>query len=149
MRQEAPEPVALYDLVARLSYKDGFTFGLADIDRGQGSKGLTLIINRSGPDAYHRNRMVSVNHYFIVPAAAYDVGAWQRWLLARVLLVEQHEACEFFQIHDSPESKHVTRPYAPNHGPGRDPYEILTLGTVQDADTSFRGVRHNPECVSP
>lgn len=147
MRQEAPDPEALAYLVGRLSYKAGWTFRLADLDRGQGSAGLTLVINITGPDSYHPERQISVNHYFIVPAAAYDGRAWQRWLLDQVLLVEQHEACEFFRYvqpgkgDDGSTLEH--RPYKPNHGPGRDPYEILTLGTAEDADTSFRGVRNH------
>jgi hypothetical protein len=145
MRQEAPDPEPLAQLVAELRYKDGFSFSLTDMNRGQGSEGLTLIVNRTGPDAYHPERNVSVNHFFIVPAAAYDRAAWQRWLLDQVLLVEQHEACEFFRL-DQPGKGDdgITlefRPYAPNHGPGRDPYEIVTLGTREDAETSFRGVR--------
>jgi hypothetical protein len=142
MRQEAPDPEALDDLVGRLLYKDGWTFRLADLDRGQGSAGLTLVVNITGPDSYHPERDISVNHYFIVPAAAYDARAWQRWLLDQVLLVEQHEACEFFRFR-SPGLD--WRPYKPNHGPGRDPYEILTLGTGEDADTSFRGARNHGE----
>jgi hypothetical protein len=134
MSQTAPDPEPLRYLVDRLSYKDGWDFSLADADRGQGSKGLTLVIRLTGPDSYHPERTISVLHYMIVPPAAYDGRAWQRWLLEQILLVERHEACEFFQI--SGEHR-----YAPNHGPGRDPYTILELGTVEDAETSFRGVR--------
>jgi hypothetical protein len=92
------------------------------------------VINLTGPDSYHPERTIRVNHYLIVPAASYDERSWRRWLLDQVLLVESHEACEFFQIDGQ-------RPFAPNHGPGRDPYTILELGTVEDAETSFRGVR--------
>lgn len=69
-----------------------------------------------------------------VPPAAYDRRSWQRWLFDQVLLVEQHEACEFFQVDGR-------RPYAPNHGPGRNPYTIHELGTAADAETDFRGRR--------
>ena len=71
-------------------------------------------------------------HYFPVPPAAYDVRSWRRWLLEQVLLVERHEACEFFQLAGD-------RPYAPSHGPGNDPYLIRELGTDEDVRTSFRG----------
>jgi hypothetical protein len=139
MRQEAPDPVVLRGLVDCLRYKDGWTFGLVDIDRGQGSKGLTLIINRRGPDSYHPQQDISVNHYMIVPAAGYDGRSWQRWLFDQILLVERHEACAFFKLHDSPGSEHAVRPYAPSHGPGNDPYLIRETGTALDAATSFRG----------
>lgn len=139
MRQEAPDPVVLRGLVDCLEYKAGWRFSLEDIDRGQGSRGLTLIINRRGPDSYHPQRDISVNHYMIVPAAGYDRRSWQRWLLDQILLVERHEACEFFVLHDSPGSEHVTHPYAPSHGPGNDPYLVRETGTALDAAISFRG----------
>ena len=37
MRQEAPDPEPLAYLVKLLSYRPGWAFKLADIDRGQGS----------------------------------------------------------------------------------------------------------------
>lgn len=134
MTQTAPYPELLRDLVDHLTYKDGWSFSLQDIARGQGSQGLTLVILLTGPDSYHPERTISVQHLMIVPAASYDERAWRWWLLQQILLVEQHEACEFFQVDGE-------RPYAPNHGPGRDPYQVLELGTVADAETSFRGVR--------
>jgi len=141
MKQEAPDPAPLRYLVDRLAYKEGWEFWLDDMDRGQDSKGLTLVIQRYGPDTYHPERMMRVNHYMPVPPAAFDIRSWQRWLLNQFLLVERHETCEFFQIHDAPGSEHVVRPYAPSHGPGNDPYLIREIGTPADAETSFRGVR--------
>lgn len=132
MRQVAPDPELLIDLVKKIKYKDGWQFWLSDIDRGQGSEGLTLIINVTSPDSYHPEQTIMVNHYMIVPAAAYDERSWVRWLLEQILKVEQHEACEFFQIEDH-------RPYAPNHGPGRDPYTVMDQGLREDAETTFRG----------
>lgn len=132
LTQEAPYPEALDDLVAQVRYKDGWTFTLDQSDRGQGSVGLTLCILINTPDAYHPERRRQVMHYFIVPAAAYDTQSWRRWLFDRVLDVETHEACEFFQLDDE-------RPYAPNHGPGRDPYIIFEYATETDRRTSFRG----------
>jgi hypothetical protein len=133
--QVAPYPTALASLVDDLVYKPGWSFRLRHIARGQGSEGLTLIIMAFVPDTYHPETQIVVNHYMIVPAASYDRRAWQRWLLDQVLLVESHEACEYFCIDGK-------RPFPPNHGPGRDPYQILEIGTVTDAETSFRGVRN-------
>jgi hypothetical protein len=135
MRQTAPDPVLLRGLVDQLAYKDGWKFWLADMDRGQGSEGLTLVIQRYGPDTYHPERIMRVNHYMIVPAAGFDERSWQRWLFEQFLLVERHEACEFFQIGGE-------RPYAPSHGPGNDPYLIREVGTAEDVETSFRGIRN-------
>ena len=133
MRQEAPHPTFLQWLVDdAIEYKLGWRFTLADIDRDQGSKGLTLVINITGQNTYHHEQSISVNHYFPVPPAAYDMRSWRRWLFEQILLVERHEACEFFIIDGD-------RPYAPSHGPGNDPYLIRELGTDIDRRTSFRG----------
>jgi hypothetical protein len=47
--------------------------------------------------------------------------------------------CE--STHRYRESKpRYVRPYAPNHGPGRNPYVVHELGLNIDARTSFRGI---------
>lgn len=134
--QSAPYPRELADLVQKMTYRPGWKFYLEYIERGQGSEGLTLKILSCGYDTYNpdRGETYRVWHYMPVPPAAFDRRAWQRWLLEQLLLVERHEACEFFQINGE-------RLFAPNHGPGRDPYVILELGTAEDAATSFRGDR--------
>ncbi|HEY2641671.1 MAG TPA: hypothetical protein VGI66_17515 [Streptosporangiaceae bacterium] len=137
--QEAPYPDALAYLVERTRYKEHWQFGLGYLDRGQGSTGLTLTIRRYGPDAYHPDRIMPVHHYFIVPAASYNMRSWQRWLFDRIRDVESHEAAEFFQICDSPGSEHAVRPYAPLHGPGNDPYLVAEMASDEDRRTSFRG----------
>jgi hypothetical protein len=139
MRQEAPDPEALLDLVARLEYRRGWTFDLADIDRGQGSAGLTLLITIHTVDSYDQDKRRSVVHYMPVPPAAFDVRSWQRWLFEQCLLVERHEAMEFFTIRAAPGSEEFTKPFAPSHGPGSDPYLVRELGTDLDQRTSFTG----------
>jgi hypothetical protein len=98
MRQVAPDPAALRQLVGELAYKPGWRFTLDDIDRGQGSKGLTLCILIDCPDSYQPQHTIRVAHYMIVPAASYNRRSWQRWLFQQILLVEQHEAAEFFRF---------------------------------------------------
>jgi hypothetical protein len=132
MRQVAPDPEGLARLVEGLSYKRGWLFSLSDMDRGQGSRGLTLDIVTLTQDSYHPEATKQVHHYMPVPPAAFDQRSWRRWLLEQILLVERHEACEFFQIDGE-------RPYAPSHGPGNDPYLIREIGTDVDVRTSFRG----------
>lgn len=134
MQQTAPWPEILESLVTRLEYRPGWRFALEDIPRGQGSAGLTLAIYSLGYDTYHpeNGETYRVVHYFPVPPAAFDERSWRRWLLERLLEVEKHEACEFFQIDGE-------RPYAPHHGPGNDPYIIFDHGTDEDVRTSFRG----------
>lgn len=148
MEQRAPYPEDLAELIARLAYRPGWTFHLASMERdpadthGESAGGLTLRIYVPCQDSYHPERLRPVNHFFIVPAATYDRRAWQRWLLDQILLVEQHEACEWFRVAETVGAGRAdrdVRPFAPNHGPGRNPYTITELGTDQDAATSFKG----------
>jgi hypothetical protein len=134
VRQQAPDPEILVDLVSRLAYRPGWAFHLGDIDRGQGSEGLTLDIVTCGYDSYYpdRGETYRVHHFMPVPPAAYDERSWRRWLFEQCLLVERHEACEFFQIDG-------VRPYAPHHGPGNDPYIVFELGSEVDRRTRFTG----------
>jgi hypothetical protein len=145
MYQQAPYPVMLAELVWRLRPRPGWSFRLDDIDRGQGSKGLTLIINITGPDTYHPESTVSVDHYMIVPAAAFDGRSWRRWLFEQIRLVSTHEDCEWFAFRitssDGMVYETLDRPYAPSHGPGNDPYLIREVGTAEDVRTSFLGER--------
>lgn len=144
----APYPVDLAVLVEALVYKPGWEFRLDGVDRGQGSEGLTLCILIETPDSYNVDRLRMVMHYMPVPPASFDQRSWQRWLLEQILLVERHEACEFFTLVTKGDfvlrdGSHATeirnKPYAPSHGPGNDPYIIREIGTELDVKTSFRG----------
>jgi hypothetical protein len=110
---------------------------LIDVERdhadvhGAAAGGLTLEVHAHTDDAYHDGSR-SVIHYFPVPAATYDKRSWRRWLLDCLIKIETHEACEFLQIDGE-------RPFAPNHGPGRDPYTIFEYAKDIDRRTSFRG----------
>lgn len=143
-------PTELLDLVEKVSYRPGWTFELKEIDRGQGSVGLTLDIVTLGYNSYHpeKGETYSVHHYMPVPPAAYNRQSWQRWLFEQLLLVERHEACEFFSFviegdfilrDGTPTKRIVDKPYAPNHGPGWDPYIVTELTTDKDRRTSFKG----------
>jgi hypothetical protein len=132
MRQSAPYPEVLAALVERLTYRAGWRFALRDLDRGQGSAGLTLVITTLTTNSYHPEQAdYRVNHYMPVPPAAYDERSWRRWLFGQVLLVERHEAMEFFQVGDD-------KPFAPSHGHGQDPYLVREIGTEEDRRMSFR-----------
>jgi hypothetical protein len=140
MRQQAPFPHALAALLDRFDYSPpgrAWDFWLTDKDRGQGSAGLTLVINITGPDTFHPEKTISVNHYMLVPPAAYDERSWTRWLFDQVGLVEQHERMEFFKVDGRPAMP-------PAHGPGNDPYLVLQYGTDTDRRTKFTG-EVNPE----
>jgi hypothetical protein len=130
--QSALYPEELASLVKACSYRQGWGVYLDDIDRGQGCSGLTLTILVVGPDSYPPHDTVQVRHLFPVPAAAYDRRSWRRWLFERYLEVERHEAMEWFTLDGE-------KPYAPNHGPGSDPYIVAELSTERERRTSFRG----------
>lgn len=149
MRQSAPYPVILENLVNALAYRPGWTFQLSDLSRDlkdpakwgrltdhsdELAGGLTLTITTCGYDSYHTDRGENyrVNHFFIVPAATYDERSWRRWLFDCFVKVETHEAMEFFAIDGA-------RPYAPHHGPGNDPYLIFEHGSDLDVRTRFTG----------
>jgi hypothetical protein len=133
LRQVAPYPQILADLVDQLKYRQGWHFYLEDTDRGQGSKGLTLVITTLGYNTYHveEGENYQVNHYMPVPPASYNLVSWQYWLFEQCLLVEKHEAMEFFRVGGD-------RPYAPNHGFGWSPYLVTEVATETDRRTNFR-----------
>ena len=134
MVQKAPYPEVLEALVENFVYKPGWTFDLVHIDRGQGSEGLTLDIVSQTYNSYHPEQgdNYHVHHYVIVPAASFNMVSWRRWLLDELVKIETHEVCEFFQLDG-------TRPFAPSHGPGFNPYSVREIGTVEEQQTSFLG----------
>jgi hypothetical protein len=156
MQQTAPYPDALASLVRRLRYRQdlGWEVQLADDlqrdkpGRHSGeSRGLTLVVTRCGRDTYHTDRILAVNHYFAVPPATYNEASWMRWLFDRLGDVDLHERMEDFALVSVPHSiqdghstaQQLVRPYAPNHGPGWDPYLVTVESTAADRRTSFRG----------
>lgn len=130
MTQVAPFPDVLADLVERSAYKSGWRIWLQDMDRDQGSQGLTLIIQSNTDDSRGPGR-IRVNHLFPVPPAAFNERSWRRWLFDRYRDVEAHECAEFFRIDD-------VLPYAPLHAPGNDPY-MLVEATVTEMHTDNQG----------
>jgi hypothetical protein len=134
MRQEAPYPQILADLVDRATYRPGWRITLGDRDRDQGSVGLTLVVTTCGYDSYHpeRGETYQVNYFFPVPPAAYDERSWRNWLFEQLQAVEKHECMEFFRIDDQ-----VV--YPPAHGPGNDPYLVLHYGDDLDRRTRYTG----------
>jgi hypothetical protein len=149
MSQVAPWPDELEEIVARLRYRPGWTFRLESIERDPASSGLTFIVRSLGYDSYHpeRGENYGVLHYFPVPPATYNRASWLEWVRDRLIEVETHEVCEFMRLEADGEDvamgadPRVERPFAPNHGPGWNPYAVRTLNRVEDAETTFRGER--------
>jgi len=131
--QKAPNPEGLRDLVTRIRYKDGWSFTLEDCDRGQGCSGLTFNILIDCPDSYGDRdlRRFRVLHLMPVPPAAYNAKTWRRWIFEQILLVERHEAAEFFEIDGR-------KPFAPHHKDGNDPYTIFEPGTDEQEEALRR-----------
>src|SRR5262249_11022733 len=115
MTQTAPFPQALASVVERLSYRPGWSFRLAVIERSVGVRGLHLIISVDTVDAYHPERPYTVTHNLAVPIESHDEASWTRWVFDRIGDVEMHERMEAFQVGG-------VRPFAPGHGGGHDPY---------------------------
>lgn len=131
IHQYAPYPVLLQELIAKLKYKDGWFFSLdEDYDRGQHCVGLTLNIIVECRDSYAAGQPFCVRHLMPVPAAAYNEKSWRRWLFEQILLVERHEAAEFFEIDGK-------KPFAPHHLDGNDPYTVFEPGT-DDQEAQLR-----------
>lgn len=126
-RQVGPDEATnvLAELVPRVTYKPGWTFTLAEVSRGQGCEGLTLMIGATVKNSFADSN-VDVLHLMPVLPAAYDEESWTRWILEQILLVEQHEALEFFRIDGD-------QPYFPEHSPGRSPYSIAQVKTREQA----------------
>lgn len=158
MRQYAPYPQALEDAVSEFRYMDGWHFRLDDIerdfepddhDRMHGiAGGLTFIILVPCFDSYHPDQYRPVTHYHPVPAATFNRGAWERWIVDMLLRTITHEACEhprfviegdFTTRGGEHSGEHVRRPFAPTHGPGDDPYVIHEYASDEQRRTSFRG----------
>jgi hypothetical protein len=162
--QDAPYPTILAGLVERLRLDPGWRVWLSEETRDTGSPeqghGLTLTIGTLTFDTYHPElgRRYAVLHTFAVPPATYNEQSWTRWLFERYVDVLRHEGMEFFRI--MPECdcgergytgygahepacpvirEEPFRPYAPNHGPGNDPYVVRELTTDVDRRTQFTG----------
>jgi hypothetical protein len=158
MQQTAPYPDELAAVVKALRYRQhlGWRVWLDDDcqrdkpGRHTGeSRGLTLIVQRCGPNTYDPDEPMVVNHYFAVPAATYNRQSWLRWLFDRLGDVDTHERMEDFAFEsETPNrvgaevlgtNRALVRPYAPCHGPGWDPYLITVERSETDRRTSFRG----------
>ena len=95
-------------LVAGLRYKPGWVFKI-------GGPGNTLLcVFATTPDSQHPTRQRTTQHQFPLP----DLSGLElvRWVFDQLILVELHEAGEFFQIDGR-------RPFFPHHQDEGSPYE--------------------------
>ena len=112
----------LEELIPVIFYKDWY-FRLLNrmrtTEQYAGGEGLTLEIRAKVPNSVGPGT-IRICHLMPIPPANWDWQAWERWVLDQILLVEQHEACEFFTVGDR-------RPFFPSHGPGGNAYEIRRI----------------------
>jgi hypothetical protein len=145
--QTAPYPDELADLVAKTAYRPGWIVYLADEVRDPAdthageTRGLTLSIITDTINTYPPHERIRVRHSFAVPAATYNRQSWQWWLFGCFAEVEWHECMEFFTVDGD-------KPYAPNHGPGWNPYLVTVVAHDVDRRTSFRGEVKPPDPVA-
>lgn len=102
-------PTDLAPLVERVSYKPGWVLKVA------GPGGRFLCVHAVTADSNDPRQIRRTQHMFEVPADARDVRAWARWIFECLLLVEQHEAGEFFTLD-------TRRPFFPYHEDEGSPY---------------------------
>lgn len=159
-RQWAPWPGDLEALVVMWRYRPGWRFVLVDEERdpasthGASAGGLTLeIVTKTSQS--HDPKICEeckspvtdyrVRFLYPVPPATFDRQTWMDWIMDCVEQTELHEArenvhLEWTEYVDGNQIKHVEHPFAPNHGPGRDPYRRYSYATDEQRRTSFTGV---------
>jgi hypothetical protein len=112
---------ALVAVVAKVTYKPGWRVWLDYMPRATeqytGSEGLTLRIAALVFDSRDPGYTTPVEHWMAVPPTSWDRPTWERWVLDQLILVERHEAMEFYAVGGH-------KVFFPAHGPGRDPYAI-------------------------
>jgi len=99
-------------LVASIRYKPGWRFKIAGPLNG------SLCIFATTPDSQHPERERTTQHQFEIPDFEADGRTPARWIFDCLLLCEQHETGEFFQI--GPD-----RPFFPHHQDEGSPYVIV------------------------
>lgn len=126
MRQYAPYPEALEELLLHLDFKkEGWDFRLRDVERDDGAAhGLTLLVTVTTKDFY-RDAPRHTRHEFIVPAATYNTSAWAQWVLNCIHLIDAHESAEAFVLDG-------VRVFAPRHGPGFNPYDHVIYDATDE-----------------
>ena len=113
--QHGPEDAAaaLASVVAQVAYKDGWRVWLAYMKRPTehyaGSEGLTLCISATVPDSTRPGEATHVEHWMAVPPTSWERPTWERWVLDQLILVETHEAMEFYSVGGH-------KCYFPSHG---------------------------------
>lgn len=105
---------------AALAYKPGWRF------RRGGPLNRLLCVYSVTRDSNAPEKMRHTQHQFEIPDATPHEG-WTRWVFDRLLLIEQHEAGEFF-------SSGGRKPFYPNHEDAGSPYELVDRTNDEETD---------------
>lgn len=119
------EPPGLREIVANITFMPRWAVYL-----GRGNeepRALTLHIISCTPDSYHPEKMIRVNHSFLVPMATYNERTWKAWIRECYEKVWRHEIGEFLMFDG-------VREFAPHHGNGEDPYMVWHVGDFVDTE---------------
>jgi len=113
---------ALKSVVRGVTYKPRWSVSVdyrkRPTEHYAGSEGDTLVIHAEGvPNSVCPGETTMIEHWLAVPPTSWERATWERWVLDQLILVEMHEAMEFYSVDGH-------KPYFPAHGPGRDPYAI-------------------------
>ena len=121
--QRGPEAALdeLQAVVDSVAYKPGWEIWLAyrtrPTEHYAGSEGMTLHIRTQVPDSTRPGESTYIEHWMAPPPTSWTRRSWERWVLDQLILVETHEAMEFYSVGGH-------KCYFPSHGPGHDPYAI-------------------------
>lgn len=140
MTARGPYPLALAELVGRMRAYPGWAFRLehGTYDDGQVEQ-LRLIITVRHHNSYRPLTCAycsgpipsrATQFHYPVPMVTFDRSSWLRWLRDRVADVHVHEDGEAiaFEYEADDGQRFVVRPFAPFHGPGRDPNRLVEVG---------------------
>lgn len=93
-----------------IEYKPGWTVGTG------GPGGRSLCVMALTDDSTNPQARRHTQHMFQVPEGLEPSGRdWVRWVFARILDAERHEAAEFFRVDGA-------APFYPNHQDEGSPY---------------------------
>lgn len=97
-------------LVEKITYK-GWSFKVG------GPLGSMLCVYARTPDSNNPTVERTTQHQFPLPHS-FGERDFYRWVFDHLLLIERHEAGEFFRVGDF-------RPYMPHHQDEGSPYELV------------------------
>ena len=119
------DPTLLQQIVADVTFMPRWSIFLGTDNENE--EAPTLHIISCTPDSYHPEKLIRVNHSFLVPLATYNERTWKAWIRECYEKVWRHEIGEFLMFDG-------VREFAPHHGNGEDPYMVWHVGDIRDTE---------------